>query len=224
MIKCSAFFLYFSAASALLFGQLDSNSVTVTATRNLSVQPDQAIIELSVISPLDATLDSVVAVLQGFSVSAADFNAVGIYPPAYYLPQPGQTVTQMMQWGFGIAVPVTKLKDTLAALTALEQTIAKKNNGFTLSFSVQGLTLSPQLQQSQVCKTPDLIADARAQAQKFADASGMAVGSILAISGATSTTVGSAPPVASSSGLISYSVPTYPAPCSAVVKFALTRF
>ena len=224
MMKCSAFLLYFSTASALLFGQLDSNSVTVTATRNSDIQPDQAIIELSVLSPLNATLDSVVAVLQGFSVSAADFNAVGIFPNSFQPPQPGQTVQQMLQWGFGIGIPVSKLKDTIATLTALEQSIAKKNNGFTLSFSVQGLRFSPQLQQAQVCKTSELIADARAQAQKFADASGLTVGPILALSGATSTTVGSAPPAAFLAGQSSYYSPTFPAPCSAVVKFALSRF
>jgi len=65
MIKRLVFLLNLFGAGALLFGQLDSNSVTVTATRNLNTQPDQALLEITVTSPLDATLDNVVALLQG---------------------------------------------------------------------------------------------------------------------------------------------------------------
>jgi len=221
MIKRLVFLLNLFGAGALLFGQLDSNSVTVTATRNLNTQPDQALLEITVTSPLDATLDNVVALLQGVGITAANFNAAGLFQPNF---PPDQQATQMLEWGFGTGVPVAKLKDTLSQLTSLQQTIAKKNNGFTLSFAVQGLQVSPQLQQSQVCKPADLIADARAQAQKLADASGLMVGAILGLSAATSTNVGSILPAGYFPGQINFGVSTFPAPCSATVKFALSRF
>ncbi len=78
-----------------------------------------------------------------------------------------------LQWSFTLAVPLSKIKDTIATLTTVQQNVAKKNNGFSVSFSLQGAQVSPQAQQSQTCALPDLIADARAQAQKLADAAGM---------------------------------------------------
>ncbi len=122
----------------------------------------------------------------------------------------------MLRWTFTLPAPLPKLRDTATALTTVQQNIASKNAGITLSFSVQGTQVSQQLQQSQPCVVSDLIADARSQAQKLANAAGLTLGQILALSSSTSSTTGS-----SSLGLASFLLSS-PA-CSVTVQFALIR-
>ena len=62
--------------SPLAFGQLDSNSITVTASRNASLQPDQAVFAVSVQSGISASLDDVLAALQGSGITAANLSSV----------------------------------------------------------------------------------------------------------------------------------------------------
>ena len=75
MRKC---FLYFGLIvfASLAFGQLDSNSVTVTASRGVSVQADQAVFGVFVDSGLNTSLDDVLAALQGSGITVANFSGV----------------------------------------------------------------------------------------------------------------------------------------------------
>jgi hypothetical protein len=181
---------------SLAFGQLDSNSVTVTATRNLTAQPDQAVFSLSVTSDLKTTLSDVLTALQPAGVTIANFSGVNTLN-VYLDNQPQISVV----WAFNLVAPLTKTSDTVATLSALESSVPKANPKLTLSFAIQGTQVSSQLQQSQTCSTADLISDARTQAQTLATAGGRTLSGILALSGSTQA-----------SG--------YPA-CSLTVKFAL---
>ncbi len=189
------------------FAQLDSNSVTVTASRNAAVQADAANFSVSVVSGANVSLTDVLAALQGSPLTAANFTGIGggggfsglILSP---FPITGPPIQPQIQWSFTLIVPISKIKDTAAVLTALQKSIAQNNSGLTLSFSLQGTQVSPQAQQSVPCSVPDLLSDARAQAQKIADASVLSLGPILAMSGAT----GIAPV------------------CSITVKLGLVRF
>jgi hypothetical protein len=208
------------------FAQLDSNSVIVSAARSMTQQPDQVLFGVTVQSGLNTSLDDVVAALQGSGITAANFSAVST-APAYVLigtggPQP-PTVTPMLLWTFALPAPLAKIKDTIATLTALQQRIAQQTNALTLSFNVQGTQISAQLQQSQVCPTSDLLADATAQAQKLAAAAGFTLGAILAMSSQTPnpTGIGS---VASITGLLSFAPPILPTVCAITVKFAILRY
>jgi len=51
------------------------NSVTVTATRPNTVQPDLIVLGVDVLSAPDATRDDVLAALQGSVITAANFPA-----------------------------------------------------------------------------------------------------------------------------------------------------
>ena len=218
MINPRLFFVYLVFGVSFLFGQPDSNSVTVTAIHNVNAQPDQVAIGITVNSGLDASLDSIVGALQGSGVTVADFSGVDVV--RYYPTTPDQPIMPMLAWLFNTGVPLARLKDTLTTLSAVQQSIAKKNAGLTMSFSVNGMRFSPALLQSLSCQISDVIADARAQAQKLAGAAGMSVGSVLGISGATSD--GGANGVLVGTGVLS-SV-SGPPTCSATVKFALVRF
>jgi uncharacterized protein YggE len=162
------------------FAQVDSNSITVTASRgNSSGPPDQAVFGVVVTSGVDTSLDDVIALLQGTGISAANLQALDEYP----IPSgsSGQTA-ETLNWRFSFTTPLAKNKDTIAMLTSLQQTIAKKNNGVTMSFSIQGTQSSVQ---PQTCSLSDLLTDARTQAQKLADGAGVSLGNILAMSSPT---------------------------------------
>jgi hypothetical protein len=181
---------------SVAFAQVDSNSITVTASRgNSSGPPDQALFGVVVSSGLDTSLDDVIALLQGTGISAANLQALDEYPIS--TGTSGQT-TETLNWRFSFTAPLAKNKDTIAMLTNLQATIAKKNNGVTMSFSIQGTRTS--VQPPQTCSQSDLLTDARTQAQKLADGAGVGVGNILAMSSSTYAT------------------------CSLTVKFALLRY
>ena len=212
-------FVLLLAFGLLAFAQLDSNSITVTASRTATLQPDQALFVVTVQSDLNTLLNDVIAALQGLGITAGNFAGVSSYANAISLPSLSQTI----QWTFNLPVALTKTKDTIATLTAVQKTIAQNNKSLSLSFSIQGTQVSQQLQQSQTCSVPDLLSDARSQAQTLAAAGGVTLGAILAMSSP-----------ASSSGVVSgqalavyaanfdpYSAPT---PCTMTVKFAVTRF
>jgi hypothetical protein len=200
--------------AAVAFGQVTPNSVTVTASRNGNVQPDQIVFGIAVNSGLDATRDDIVAALQGSGITLANFSSVN----TIQLSSAGQASTALV-WSFGLAAPLANMKSTIASLTALQQSLAQKKGGPTLAFSVQGTQVSQQLQQSQACAQSDLISDARALAQKMASAAGVSLGSILAMSTSTSTTA----PGTDLLGLNRYNFSGSPG-CSLTVKFALGGF
>jgi hypothetical protein len=207
------------ASASLAFAQLDSNSITVNASRSTNLQRDQAVFGVFVQSDLNTSLNDVLTALQGSGITSANFS--GVSGNSGFTISPGQSPA--LQWAFGLPAPLTKTKDTVAALTALQQNIAQNNKSLKLSFSIQGTQVSEQLQRSQTCSIPDLLADARSQAQKLADAGGVTLGTILAMSSPTSS-VGGTLSLGVVSGNFVSPAPFLPVPCAVTVKFAVTRF
>jgi hypothetical protein len=208
----------FLAAASIVFAQTDANSITVVASRStttLQAPPDQTQFNVSVISGINASLDDVLGVLRGLGITAANLSSLSSSP--YYVNATPNDPQASLQWSFTLSVPLSKLKDTISTLTTLQQSVAKKNNGFIVTFYLQGTQVSQQTPQPQTCALTDLIADARAQAQKLADAAGLGVGVILAMSSTTVT----APSSISYVGVLGA---TSLSPCSLTVKFALQRF
>ena len=211
------------ASSVLALAQLDSNSITVAASRSASLQPDQAVFSVTVQSDLNTSFNDVLAALQGAGITSANFAGVST-PSVVFTGGTGITpilAPSGIQWMFNLPVPLTKTRDTVATLTALEGTIGQNNKSLKLSFSIQGTQVSQQLAQSQTCSASDLISDARSQAQKLANAAGVTLGSVLAMSSPGS--IASVPQLVAANGFISTS-PLTSAPCTLTVKFAVTRF
>ena len=208
----------FALSASLAFGQLDPNSITVTASRTTALQADQVVFLVNVTSGLETTLDDVVAALAGSGITAANFTGLSSGYSGLILtgnPTPNPSIQPSINWTFTLAVPLTQLKATATMLTTLQQDVGKKNSGLTLTFSVQGTRVSQQLQQSQVCSVADLLSDASAQAQKMASAAGVSLGGILAMSSVTTSS--------SSSGLAGLSAPLFAPTCSLTVKFGLVH-
>jgi len=198
----------------LLLGQLDTNSVTVTASTSATLQPDQVVFQIQVTSGLNVTLNDIVAALQGMGITTANFSGINSVLEITGAPPP----MPMETWNFTLAAPLAKIKDTVALLTSLQQMIAEQNNGLQLSFSVQGTQISQQLQQSQPCVLSDLLANARTQAQSLASAAGFTLDVIQAMSSAISTAVSS-----QGQSLSSFLLGAAAAPCTVTVKFGLIR-
>ncbi len=211
MIQRIAPVLFLCASIAC--AQLSSNSVTVTASRNSTLQPDQVVFRVIVETALDATRDDAVAAIQGSGITLANFT--GVNTIQNYNAQGQQTQTRL-QWTFSLPVAMSNMKSTIGVLSAVQKSNAQKNNGINISFGVAGTQVSAQAQQSQTCSQTDLLADARAQAQKLASAAGATLGSVLAMSSASVSTTDS------TGGL--FSSPYYAPVCSMTVKFALGGF
>ena len=201
----------FLFCAGLACAQLTSNSVTVTASRSANLQPDQVVFQVVVDTPLDATRDDAVAALEGSGITLANFT--GVSTVQTYVSQQ----TQMrIQWAFSLPVAFSNMKSTIGVLSAVQKSNAQKNNGTAISFGVSGTLVSQQVQQSQTCALADLLADARAQAQKLASAAGVTLGGVLAMSSATTATTDTTNQ--------SFTSTAYLPVCTMTVKFALGAF
>jgi uncharacterized protein YggE len=171
-------------APGLLLGQLNSNTVTATASQNTNSQPDQAIFDVTVSSGTTSSPDDIVKAVASVGISAANLIGVTFQSNASSVtPAP-----PALQWTFQLPVALSTQKQTTASLVALQQTIAQGNSGLSVSFSVAGLQNSGQ--QTQSCNYSTLIANAQAQAQQLASAAGSAASRITGVSGSTSNGVG----------------------------------
>src|SRR5258707_591751 len=96
-------------ASGLAFAQLESNTLTITASRNVNVVADQVLFNVSLATNVSATLDDVIGQLAGTGITAADFSYVlSIFDPA-----------SSVIWSFNLVTPFSKMKATATALAAL---------------------------------------------------------------------------------------------------------
>src|SRR5437764_14658446 len=87
----------------LLFGQLDSGTLTVTATRTMAVLPDQVAFTASLPAGVGTTLDEILALVAPAGITAA--NQTGVYssfPPTTLI------------WNFSWRVPLSNMKETIA--------------------------------------------------------------------------------------------------------------
>ena len=181
----------FLISASLAFGQLDSNSVTVTSSSNTTPQPDQAVFSVTVGAAIGTSLNDVVSALSGSGITLANLSNVttslGVSgSPTFGIPGLAPAGPPPLNWTFTLVAPLANTKATVAMLTGLQQTVPQKNSSLTLSFSIQGTQVSQQLQQSQPCAISDLLTDARTQAQTLAAAGGRTLSGILALSSATS--------------------------------------
>lgn len=213
------------AGGSLLFGQLDSDTLTIQASRTVNLTPDQVVFSISISASPNTSLDQVVAALANLGVTAANLaNVAG-----------GTDSQSATYWDFTLAAPLARMKATIASLTALQQSIAQSSTTITLMFQIQGSQVSADLIQSQPCSMTELFAAAQAQAQSVASVAGLAVGPVMTLSNLNLTPVPNQVTGAfalagftGSAGTIVQRVLTTPrsAPvtCSLIVKFKLLRY
>jgi hypothetical protein len=155
------------AAAVAAFAQSQPNVVTITASRQLNVQPDQVMVSITVVTDPDQTIDAALAALQGTNITAADLSSVSTTYGAGSTPQ--------LQWTFNLTVSISDMTSLVAAV----------NPSGNVSVFVSGASASAAVSAAQQCPYPALINDARAQAAKLASAAGVTVGQIVSISQGT---------------------------------------
>jgi hypothetical protein len=180
MLKCFGFAMLL--APGLAFSQLDSYTLTVGASRPLNAPPDQQTISFILVADLNTSLDDVLTTLKDAGVTMADLTSVSAESLFRSTPN-GTEVTQLPVWSFSIDVPLSSVNSKLAAVARLQNTILQKRNNWALNFYVAGLKTSPG--NAPQCSIPDLMTDARAHAQRLADAIGFGVGQVMAIGDST---------------------------------------
>ena len=202
--------------ASLAFGQLETDTITIQASRSVNLAPDQVSFYLTLTAGPDASLDQIVAALSGLGITASNLSSM----------YGGVDNQSSLQWSFTLATQLTKISATIASLVTLQQSMVKNNSGLSLTFQFQGAYVSPQAVQAQSCSAKDLVADAQAQAQAVASIAGLAVGPIIAISdGSSATTPAYFAAANFSVGLPSFlfGYTTTPSGCSLEVKFKLLR-
>jgi hypothetical protein len=209
-------FLALFLLSACLSAQTET-SLTVTSTLSISLPPpDQALLSITVTTPLNTGLDDVLTALASAGITASNLSTVSS--------QTNQTNTVILQWTFWLPVPLATLKTSLNALLALQQSLGQQNSAWTLTYYVQQVQSSAA---TPPCPTAELLSDAQAQAQKLVSASpALSVGPILALSDGTGVTMaiytyGVQAPVDFLLGTAAFA--STPA-CTLTVKFALQRY
>jgi hypothetical protein len=226
--------LWLLAAAPLAFAQLDNDTITVTATRQANVAPDQAVVAVTVNAPATVALDDILALLGSAGITVSDLSGIGsttgILVPA------GNPVST--QWFFTKAIGLTRLNAVLAALGSAAQAGTAKMPPIAISYYVQSSATSDAQRAAYPCVLPSLLSDAQRQAQNIASAAGVRVGSIVAMadSGGLLQGVIGIPTVASWIGDFSqlvgssfYSVNSFlfqsvsPPPCTMTVQFRIVR-
>src|SRR5690348_14314410 len=96
-------------ACATAFAHTGLNTITITASRNVTVVPDQVDYTIAVATGPSASVDEAVARLNGTAVTGANLTYVSS----------GPTYTS---WVFDLVVPFSKMKETSAVLLRLSQT------------------------------------------------------------------------------------------------------
>jgi uncharacterized protein YggE len=169
-------------AASLGAAQLDPNTVTVTAVRTLTVQPDQVVFLVNFLTAQDSGLDDVLAKLKGTGITAAQLAGVG---SAEFARTNGRS-NPVSLWSFILPVSFDKMQDTMKALLQAQSAAGSQTGGQALTFSTAGVRISPEQQAAQQCPLPALVSDARRQADAMAAAAGMRTGAIVSVSDGSS--------------------------------------
>jgi hypothetical protein len=161
------------ACAAACLAQLDDNTVSVTVTRIIALQPDQATISATVTTPTAAGLDDALPGIAAAGFTAADLTYVNTSGPG-------------TNWQFSKAVPFSDLKTVLPALATAQQSVSSRTNAVSLSYFVGSQSSQAAEQAPANCPVPTLFADAQAQAQLLATISGGRLGAVVSLSQASS--------------------------------------
>jgi len=173
-MRKAALLLLLCGASA--WPQVDG--ITASASRTVSLTPDEAVFAVAVTTGVGASVEQVVALLQETGVTARDLLAIGS-APEYYGPS-GPTPASRVTHQFGFVVPYSRMKETADKLDAARKNAAA-NDG-ELQYSLTVSASEKAFEEARQRLLPELVAEARKSAEALGAAADMTVGSILSVS------------------------------------------
>lgn len=166
--------LWLLAVAGAVFGQSDSNTITITASRTVPAQPNSATVQVQVALPQASTLDNALAITKAAGFAASDFT--GLSGPSYvYNPFPGN-FQPPVYWTLSKTVSAADVPAILSSLDSARKAMLQNQSGTDLLYSV-----SNAIPQAPDCVYPALIGDAQAQAAKVAEAAGRKAGGIISL-------------------------------------------
>lgn len=167
-------------AVALLFSVFPleaQTALTVSASRSLSIAPDEAAVSIQAVAELSRTQDEVVAALAGVGVKSEHLTGLRTADPEYdYQTGRPKEGAPRLQYQFGITIPLATWNDVLARLDVMAKTPpeALESVRFTATISVS----AKAAEQARLAVLPEVIAEARRNADTLALVAGFRVGAI----------------------------------------------
>jgi uncharacterized protein YggE len=153
------------------------DGLMTSATRTVNITPDQAEFVTVVTTGLDAAQSDVIQAFRKIGIQNLTVVAVAAGPNTNVYPQPDSS---QLYYGISFTVAPDALKDFSKRLDSLKA--APSDPITTVQFSAV-LTASPAaVQSAHQAVLPQLLSDARTQAQALAAAAGLKVGAIQGLS------------------------------------------
>jgi uncharacterized protein YggE len=159
-------------------GYAQVDGISTTASRNLTLNPDEVTFYVSLTTELGTTLEEAVASMQDTGITAKQLLGI-TSTPEYYGPPP-QTRTARVAYQFFVTHPYGRLKEVADKLETARKAVVANNGDlqFTLYVSASEKAIEDNRQQL----LPQLIAEARKKAELLANAAGMTLGPVLNVS------------------------------------------
>lgn len=186
-----------------MFAQPADQAVTASASRTITIAPDEAVYQIAVSAGFGTSLEVLLNMLRpvgvreehlvGLSASSSSIIAVG---PELLGPR-----EPVINWQFLLTTPAAAFRETVDRLEAVRS--RRPEGVLSLDFSASLAASGRSVEQARQPVLAELIAEARRKAEALARASGFSLGPILLISEGLS-------PTASPLGIVGGLVPGEP--------------
>jgi uncharacterized protein YggE len=163
--------------SAAAFPQIAFDGISASASRTVTLAPDEASISVLVSTGLGVTRQQVADALQTAGFSGAVLVAVAASQPDYGYPQ--QEATQVA-YQFAITLPTADLKDINQKLEAFRA--GKPESILAVRYQSILRSSDAAVEDARQRLIAPLLADARKRAQSLAAAAGLSLGAIVGVS------------------------------------------
>jgi hypothetical protein len=169
-------------ASCIIFGSVAiasaQDGLTAASTKTVTLTPTDAVIQLSVQTNSQKTLDDVLAKVKDVGLAVENLATItsipGVTSPIASVPSIPATNT----YTFRLTVP---LAQTTATLQKMQQ-FSTSNTDFRIDSGVAGVTASlAVIQEAQRTNFAELFRAAKARAQQMAADAGLSAGDVLAV-------------------------------------------
>jgi hypothetical protein len=165
------------AMAGAAFAQVDG--IATTATRSVTLSPDEVTFNVTVIAEISTTLEQAVAAVQDAGVTSK--NLLGIASSEeYYGPSP-LSRTSRLTYGFTVTQPYSKMKETTEKLEAARRRLAAESGGDVV-FTLYVNATEKAVQDARQRLVTELLAEAKSNAQFLANAAGLTLGGLLNVS------------------------------------------
>ena len=124
--------------ASCLAAQSEPISLTITASRAVYPQPDEAVFWVQIFASADVGLPEILAALRDAGVTEA--NLANVSDTGIVLvTNPPQNNSRSIRWTFVLNTPLSRMSETVSALRAVQQAIATNKPGVLMSFAPLGL-------------------------------------------------------------------------------------